>query len=176
MPTISQIITNGELSVPLSANYNDRKKLFGGAISSPKSPVLIKIVTDALNWMNDDGGFTDAELASVGNYLVWLCGRFGLEAAGITGSGGSVTPIAPGGSSGVSRQDFIVSASSYIVTGATSVTLSDYISYEIDFIRNGISQSQVTSEPSYIVWTKATGALTISPALAESELITIIPS
>jgi len=176
LATIQQIITNGYLSIPLSANYNAKQQLFSPALAAPNSPVLISMVTDALNWMNEDGGYTDAELASVANYLVWLCGRFGLQAAGITGSGGSVTPVTPGGGSGASRIDFVVSASSYIPTGGTSKTISAFAGMEIDFIRNGVSQSTLSGQPSYITWNKTTTELTISPALTDDEVISIIPS
>lgn len=175
MATILEIITNGRLSVPLSSNYQSKKSMFGQEVSPLYLPELIAMVTDALEWMNDGDNFTDAEETEVANYLVWLCGRFGLQAASITGSGGSVTPITPGSSS-PSRLDFIVSATSSIVTGAASATLSQFAGYEIDFIRGGISQSMVITEPTYIVWVKATAQLTIYPALAEGELITIIPS
>lgn len=176
MPTIPQTITNGELSVPLCANYNSKTSLFsGGALAAPKSPVLIAMVTDALSWMYDGGNYDAQEMTDVANYLIWLCGKFGLQASAITGSGGSVSPITPGGLS-PSRIDFIVSASSYIVTGASSKTISQFLGHEIDFIRGGISQSTISSEPSYISWVKATAVLTISPALEEGELISIIPS
>lgn len=174
MATILEIITNGRLSVPLSSNYQSKKSMFGQEVSPQYLPELIAMVTDALEWMNDGGNFTDAEESEVANYLVWLCGRFGLQAASISGSGGSVSPIVPGSSS-PARIDFIVSASSYIPTGATSAALSQFINREIDFIRGGISQSTVTTEPSYIAWNRTTGNLTISPALAEDELISIIP-
>lgn len=175
MATIAQIIQNGELSVPLAANYNSAGNLFGGRLAAPKSPVLIQMVTDALTWMVAGGNYTDAEEQSVANYLVWLCGKFGLEASGITGSGGSVTPITPGGIS-PSRMDFIVSSTSALATGTSSATLSIYEGREIDFIRGGISQSTVSTEPSYITWNRITSALTITPALVEGELISIIPS
>ena len=176
MPTIAQTITNGQLSVPLCANYNAKQGLFkGGALAAPKSPVLIAMVTDALDWMDEGGNYTDAEESSVANYLVWLMGKFGLEASSITGSGGSVSPIPAGGLT-PSRQDFIVSATSFIATGVSSQTLTQFIGYEIDFIRGGISQSTISTESSYIAWVKSTGLLTISPALSVGELITIIPS
>lgn len=175
MATIAQIIANGELSVPISANYNSKGSLFGKRLSQPTSPVTIKMVTDVLSWMDDGGNFTDAEEESVANYLVWLCGKFGLEAAGITGSGGSVTPIPPGGLT-PSRMDFIVSATSYLVTGTSSATFSNYIGREIDFVRNGIPQSTVSTETSYFTWNQSTGAFTCSPALIVGELISIIPS
>lgn len=175
MATVLEIITNGRLSVPISSNYQSKKSLFGREISPQYLPELIAMVTDALEWMNDGDNYTDAEETEVANYLVWLSGRFGLQAASISGSGGSVSPIVPGSSS-PARIDFIVSASSYIPAGATSAALSQFINREIDFIRGGISQSTVTTEPSYIVWNRTTGNLTISPALAEGELISIIPS
>lgn len=175
MATIAEIITNGEISVPLALNYNSEGSLFGKRLAAPKSPVLIQMVTDALTWMDDGGNYTDAEEESVANYLVWLCGKFGLQAAGITGSGGSVTPIPPGGLS-PSRIDFVVSSSSYMVTGATTATITSFIGREIDFIRNGISQSTLSSQPSYITWTQATGVLVVSPALVVDEVIAIIPS
>ena len=174
MATILEIITNGRLSVPLSSNYQSKKSNFGPVVSPLFLPELIAMVTDALEWMNDGDNYTDAEETEVANYLVWLCGRFGLQAASISGSGGSVTPIVPGCSS-PARIDFIVSATSYIATGATSAALTQFINREIDFVRGGISQSTVTTEPSYIAWNRTTGNLTISPALAEGELISIIP-
>lgn len=172
--TIPQAITNGELSVPLCANYNSKQALFGGALAAPKSPVLIAMVTDALSWMYDGGNYTAQEMASVANYLVWLCGKFGLEASAITGSGGSVSPITPGSLS-PSRQDFIVSSSSYLPTGTSSTTLTAFIGFNIDFIRNGISQSTINSQDSYFTFNRATGAFTVSPALVATELISIIP-
>lgn len=176
MATIPETILNGELSVPLAANDNSKGSLFGGRLSSPTSPVTIAMVTDALNWMyGSTGSYTDQEMTAVANYLIWLMGKYGLQASNITGSGGSVTPIVPGGLT-PSRIDFEVSASSYMVTGATSATISQFVGREIDFIRGGISQSTLSSQPSYITWTKATGALTVSPALAATEIIAIIPS
>ena len=175
MATIAQNILNGRLSVGLSANYGSKASLFSGPVIKTAAPQHIMMVTDALEWMDDGGNFTSAEEIAVANYLVWLMGMFGLQASSITGSGGSVTPIIPGTTS-PSRLDFVVSVSSPIVTGSTSASLSQYQGVEINFIRNGIPQSQVTSESSYITWTKATSALVISPALQEGELISIIPS
>lgn len=174
--TIAQTIRNGNLSVPLCANYNSKTALFsGGALAAPKSPVLIKMITDALSWMYDGGNYDAQEMAQVANYLIWCMGKFGLIASGITGSGGSVSPITPGTTT-PSRQDFVVSASSYLITGATSATLTAFIGFNIDFVRNGISQSTLSSEPSYFTFNRINGAFTVSPALAVGELIAIIPS
>lgn len=176
MPTIPQTILNGEISVPLAANDNSAGSLFGARLSSPTSPVTIAMVTDALSWMYEStGSYTDQEMTAVANYLIWLIGKYGLQASNITGSGGSVSPITPGTLT-PNRQDFIVSASSYLVTGTTTATLTAFIGYNIDFVRGGISQSTIDTEPSYFTFNRATGAFAVSPALFVGEVIAIIPS
>lgn len=176
MLSIADSIEVGDVSTYLSANYNSKKGLFGGAIANPTSPVTIAMVTDALRWGSDGGAQTAASLRETANYLIWLCGRFGLEGTLIIGGtgGGTVTPggipTTPG------RIDFIVSAASYIITGASSATISDFIGYNLDFVRNGIPQSTVITEPSYFTWNRSTGAFTCSPALSEGELIALIPT
>lgn len=176
MSTIAQVIRNGDLSVPLCANYNAKQQLFSPALAAPNSPILIAMCTDALRWMNEMGIYTDAELRGMANYLIWLSGKFYLEASVITGSGGSVTPITPGGLT-ASRIDFIVSSTSFIVTGASSKTISQFAGVSnIDFIRNGISQSALSSEISYFSWNRTTLLFSCSPALQEGELVAIIPS
>lgn len=175
MATIPQTITNGNLSVPLAANDNSKGNLFGRRLSAPQSPVLIAMAMDALTWMYESGDYTTQELTAMANYLIWLMGKYGLQASNISGSGGSVTPVTPGGLT-PSRIDFEVSATSYMVTGATSKTISQFLNLEIDFIRGGISQSTLNTQPSYITWDKTTALLTVSPALAETEVIAIIPS
>lgn len=175
MDTIPEVIVIGKVSAGLAGNYNSRGALFGGALAAPTSPVLIQMCTDALEWGYDGGAQTDEDLRNVANYLLWLCGKFGLQARNLIGiGGGSVVPVIPG-SLRPSRIDFVVSASSQLPTGSTGGTFSSFAGYELDFIRGGISQSTVTTEPTYFTWTKATGLLFISPALAEGELIAIIP-
>lgn len=174
--TIPQTILNGELSVPLAANDNSAGSLFGGRLSNPTSPVTIAMVTDALSWMYEStGSYTNQEMTAVANYLIWLMGKYGLQASNITGSGGSVSPITPGTST-PARKDFVVSASSYLPTGTTSATLTAFIGYNIDFVRGGVSQSTLDTEPTYFTFNRINGAFAVSPALQVGELIAIIPS
>lgn len=176
MATISQIISRGDLSVPLSANYNAKQAIYSPALAAPNSPVLIAMVTDALRLANDRPEiYTQGDLLQIANYLIWLTGKFGLEAANITGGGGSVTPIIPGSGSNVNRIDFIVSVSSTIATGEDTATFPQFIGYNIDFVRGGISQSTISTEDTYFTFDKSTGVFVCVPAAVESELFSIIP-
>lgn len=92
--TIPETIEIGEVSVYLSGNNNSLGQLFGKRLASPTSPVTIAMVTNALIW-GYEGNPVDDNLRSVANYLVWLCGKYSLEAQYIiSGSGGgTVVPI-----------------------------------------------------------------------------------
>jgi len=68
-----------------------------------------------------------------------------------------------------------VDGSSFIPNGGTSKVISQMIGYEISFVRGGLVQSTISTEPTYISWNKVTGLLTITPALVTGELISIIP-
>lgn len=176
--SIADIIEVGKASTYLSANYVSRGSLFGTRIIKPNLPVQIAFVTDALEWGNDGGAETDASLRTTANYLYWLCNKFQLEAQNIINGagGGSVVPSGGGSSVTLNPLQFIVAASgTTMVDGESSVTLTDFISYNIIFSRNGIPQSTVTTEASYYLWNKVTGLLTISPAANTGELFQIFP-
>lgn len=175
MATIPQIILIGDLSVPISANYNARQVLFSPALAAPNSPVLIQMVTDALTWMYDGGNYTQQEMTSVANYLIWLCGKFGLIAAGITGSGGSVTPIPPGGAAS-NQLNFVVAASgTTLIDGQSTVTLSQFIGFDIVIVKNGTGLTQNINGFVYYTWNKVTGLLTIVPAASTGDEFQITP-
>lgn len=174
--TVPQTITNGYASTYLCVRYNQKEAIFGGgALAAPTSPVTIQMVTTALDWGYTGGAQTAADLTTVKNYLIWLIGKFGLEASAITGSGGSVVPIVPTITT-PQRIDFIVSASSTIPTGGSSVTLTNFIGYQVDFVRGGLSQSTISTEPSYFSFNSLTGAFNCTPALQEGEVVAIIPT
>lgn len=48
--TIPQYIVFGKITIALMGNYNASGALFGARILVPQSPVLVAIVTDALQW------------------------------------------------------------------------------------------------------------------------------
>lgn len=176
MASITDIIKNGDVSIYLSAIYNVETPYFsGGSLGKPKDPIMITMVTDALRWGYEGGAQTMETLRGIANYLIWLMGKFGLEASAINGNGGSVSPVPPGGLV-PSRIDFEVSASSYMVTGQSIAVIAAFIGYNLDFIRNGVPQSTLSSQPSYFSWDKNTGTFNCSPALLETELIALIPT
>ncbi len=173
-PTVEETIVYGDVSVGLCANYQGEGVLWGSRVTPPASPMTIAIVTDALRWANEaneDGTIVvpETEVRNIRNYLLWLIGMFGMEAKRIIsgGGGGTVVPIA---GSTPSPIQFVVSASSYIPTGDSTKTISSFIGYNLLFTRNGIPQSDVTSQPTYYEWNKTTGAFSINIAAQESEL------
>lgn len=174
MLSIADTINVGKASIYLSVNAVAKGTLFGGKLT-PNSPITIAMVTSALSWGND-GGQDAEDLRGLANYAYWVYGKYGLQAQyiiGVSSGGGTVVPGTI--THAANRQDFIVSASSYLVTGATSATLTDMIGFNIDFVRGGISQSTVTTESSYFTYNRTSGAFTCSPALSVGELISIIP-
>lgn len=150
--------------------------MYSPALAAPTSPVTIQMVTDALEWMNDRTEiYSQNDLLQVADYLIWLTGKFGLQASQITGSGGSVTPITPGGGLTPNRIDFVVGGDSFMVTGDTGITIAAFVGYNLEFDRNGIPQSMVQTEPTYFTWSRSTGEFTCSPELAFGEVIALIP-
>lgn len=173
MPTTAQIIQYAPIAQYLAANYvNKRSKLFGGGLD-PKLPINIYMVYSVLKEIYDrDPTYDGVDEVAL---LLWeLMGRFGLAAQGVVGSGVVATPSSA--TTTPNRLDFIVDASSFMVTGATTATLpAAWEGFEVDFHRNGIPQSTIVTEASYFTWNKTTRALTCFPALSVGELIAIIP-
>lgn len=176
IPTIPEAIERGQVSIYLSAINNAKGNLFGPRLSAPGSTSAIAMITNILSWGYDGGAQTAKSLRGIANYLVWLCGMYGQQAQAILqgGGGGSVTPITPGGSP--TRVDFIVDATSFLPTGTTAYTFpTTWQGANMDFVRNGIPQSTVSTESSYFTWNRSTREFTCSPALVATELISIIP-
>lgn len=99
MISIADTITIGRVSTYLATNYNSNQILFGGALAAPTSPVTIGMVTDALEWGNAAG--QDANnIQGLANYLIWLCGKFNLQAQYIMGGVGGGTVLPPSGGGG----------------------------------------------------------------------------
>lgn len=162
IPTIQEAIDRGDVSIYLAANDAARGVLFGGTLA-PGSAVSIALITDGLRWGYDGGAQTSESLRSYANYLVWLCGKWGQQAATIIagGGGGSVIPIAPGGRP--QQFNFEVDSSSFIATGDTTKQFPDiWKGWDLLFDRNGVVQNTIVStESSYYSWNKVTAFLTL---------------
>lgn len=185
MPTIlsiAEIIELGDVSTYLSANDTQKKSFFGGNIIQPVPPVQIAMVTDALRWGNESSVQTAATLRNIANYLYWLCGGYQLQAQNIISGpgGGSVVPTPSYGALPM-PYDWEVgaatSATAPLKAGDSSVILSLYIGYNIQFSRGGIVQNTTNQGggASFYSWDRTTGLFTASPAVALTELLRIVP-
>lgn len=115
--TIQQTIDRGKLSIGYAADNNAKGDLYGKRLSAPGSPVTIAMVTDASEW-STEGAYTDAEQREISNYLFWLIGMYGQQAAvtlGQTSGGGSLTP----GGSTVFNYPLRVTGADFEVDGIT---------------------------------------------------------
>lgn len=182
LSTIPETIVIGDISIYLAGNNNAKGVLFGRRLSSPKSPVQIAICTDALRWQYEDlleqGEVDDDDtLRGTANYLIWMCGSYGLQAQYIASGGGGGTVQPAGSSTRPQPLDFVVSATSSIPTGGTGLTIPSFIGWNVEFLRGGIGQNttDVGDGSSYYSWNRTTGTITISPAASVSELFRITP-
>lgn len=170
--TVQQIINIAKISQYLSKIDVAKGAMFGKRIA-PSTPIVLYMERKAVEWMyNLDP--TNSSLPLTSNYLYSLCRGYNLQAQGITGGGGSVSPVTPGTSP--SPLQFIVDAStSFMIDGQSSVTITQFIGFNVLFARGGIPQSTVITEPSYYTWNKTTGLFTISPQAFTGELFQIYP-
>lgn len=122
------------------------------------------------------GGVNEIDLGvtSTSNYLNALCGKYGLEANYLISPGGIVSTITSP-STVPSPIEFLVSGSSIIASGASSVTIPSFIGFNVLFIRNGISQSTIDNGGSYFTWDKGMGIFTCFPAATTDELFQLYP-
>lgn len=174
IPSIAQTIIRGRISTYLAANDTAKGSLFG-ARKAPISFVSIAMVTDALDWGNAGNAQTDESLRDTANYLIWLCSKWGQEAEAISqGAGGG--SVIPAGSTSPNPLDWIIGASTVpLATNETSVTLTQFIGYNINFIRGSLVQ--YTTNPgdgsTYYSWDKNSGLFSISSAAQLGEQMRI---
>ena len=169
--SVENIIRIAKVSQYLSAIDVANGNLFGKRIA-PTTPVILYCERKAVEWLyNLDP--TDSTLTGTANYLYSLCRGYNLKANSVTG-GGTVSPINP--VTAPDPYDFVVSASSFMVTGATTKNFpSTWVGYNLLFVRNGIPQSTVNTGGSYYSWNRNTAVLTISPAAVADEQFQFYP-
>ena len=172
--TVPNILAVAKICQYLSTKDVANGSLFGARIS-PQTPIVLKAETAAVEWMYDQDP-SNSTLILTSNYLYSLCRGYNLKAQKILGTaGGSISPINI--ESAPTPLQFEVSVSSIIATGETSVTLSQFIGYNLLFVRGQVPQSTIDigDGTSYYSWSKSIGLLTISPAAVEGELMQIYP-
>lgn len=165
-------LNTASISEYLSAVDIKKRGLFGGGVPLDLPEKIYRIRKSIAYWYSLDP--TDTTLVATGNYLLALCGLYGLEAQWVITSAGTVVPSST--SSAPLPLQFIVAASgTTFVDGQSSVTLTSFIGYNLLFSRGGIPQSTVSTEPSFYSWNRSTGLLTISPMAFTGELFQIYP-
>jgi len=175
MPTVTRIL---ELTPPacyLASNRVGKGGLFGPALD-PKLPLTIYMVYIVLKTVYDkDPTYTGVRV--VADYLYELIQKYAFKAAAIVdgNSGGQIAP--PTGTVVQEPYDFEVTDSSFIETGETSVTITNFIGLNVNFRRNGVSQNTTNlgDGSSYYSWNTVTGLFTIYPEATEGELFRIEP-
>jgi len=175
LPTIQEAIDIGEVSIYLADNDNASGALWGKRLNSPYSPVQIAACTDALLWQYE-GDSTDETLRGTANYLIWMCGKYGLQAQYIiSGSGGGT--VVPSANTRPSRLDFVVSSTSIIATGGSGLTIPQFVGWNLMFSRGGVEQSTVDigDGSSYFSWNRDTGTFSCSPAAGAGEQFILTP-
>ena len=176
MADVSVILNNAPTASVLAANAARKGTLFGGNID-PNLSITIYANYKVLKTIYDKNPNYDG-LYAVAQRLWEMMGRFGIQAAAYTGTGGGsggITPITP--VTGVpAPYYFSVDGTSFIPTGGSAKSIPTFIDYNLVFVRNGITQTEVQTEPSYFTWDSTTGIFTCSPALQQFEIIGLIPT
>ena len=169
--TVPQILDVARISQYLATIDVNEGALYGRRVA-PETPMILYCERKAVEyWYNLDPADTSLTLTS--NYLYSLCRGYNLEAQGISGTAGSISPVVP--AQIPNPYDFEVTATSLIPDGATNATLSAFIGFNLLFVRNGIPQSTLNLGGSYFSWNKNLGLLTISPAAMMGEQCTLYP-
>jgi hypothetical protein len=175
MSTIANTIAVASVTSALASGDIGKGKLFNPYQKRfERYPLMItteRIIIQKI--YNNNPSYTNLQVAS--DYLYDLCGSYQNKAQNIvTGAiGGSVGGIA--GFVLPARLEFTVSNTSLIQAGATSITLSAFIGFDVLFVRGGLPQSQISSQPTYYSWNPATGLFSVTPAAVLGEFFQLIP-
>lgn len=178
MPTISRILELAPTSCYLSNNAKAKGSLFKNNVpqSLKNQATLIYIYWKILNKIYTLDPDYDG-LQAPANYLYELEQSFAFKAANIVdgGGGGQISPATP--TTLPTPYYFIVDDNSFIANGETTKTFpASWQGYNMVFARGGVTQTDVTSEPSYFTWDSQTLEFTCEPAAVTSELFAIIPT
>lgn len=170
--TTAQKLDIASISEYLSFVDIEKRGLFGGGVPLNLPQKIYNIRKSIDYWYALDP--TDTSLITTSNYLLALCGLYGLQAQEVVTSAGSIAPSST--STPPLPLQFIVAASgNSFNNGDTSATLTTFAGYNILFARGGIPQSTVSTEPTYYSYNRSTGFLTLNIAAGTGELFQIYP-
>lgn len=181
--TVAEIIEIAEISQFMAANDIANNGLYTGGGAYKRLPRHLYLVRKNVQRMYELDP-TDDTLTATSNYLLALCGKYRFAAQSVMGGTGTIASISSGAT--INDLDFIVSASSYIATGESSVTfdgtggMPDLRGYDVDFARNGTTQYTTPQAGGalYYGWNKVTGLFQLlgtNPEALEGESFRIMP-
>lgn len=179
--TVAQKIVIAKISQYMAANDIEKSGYYGGGEDLRLSRKLY-LVRQNVEWLYNLDPTNDT-LEATSNYLYALCGKYSFSAVNAISGGGSISPVSP--ISGLPEPyDWVVgattSATEPLKDGDTSVTLSDFIGYNVEFTRNNLTQN--TSLPAdgtstWYSWNRVTGLFTLNNGAATSgEQFRILPT
>lgn len=156
----AQIIQWAKICQPLARIGEAKRAANDDPAADVDLDIKLYITRKDVEYANSQVDTDAAVLFTMSNYLLSLCGKYLFQAQATTGSGGSISPITP--SDAPDAYDFDVSASSFIVTGATSKTLpASWLGFNMLLIRGHITQSKVNNGiEDYYSWDNSTRILT----------------
>lgn len=169
--TIQQKIDIGNASSIFTSNELSGGKLHGGTIDK-KLPTLIYLVRQGLEWLYELDP-THEDLVPISNYLIAICRHSARAELAIVG-GGSTPTIS--GVSAPAQLNFTVAASgTTLIDGQSTVTLTQFIGYNLVVVKSGTGLTQITTAPVYYTWDKVAGLLTVVPAAFLGDEFQITP-
>lgn len=168
MPSNSTILSLAPGAGYLAANALDKGQLFHKNKLNPLLPQQIYALYFIIKKVYDkDASYPGMTNACI--YLWEIMGRFGLASQGLSGGGGSVTPVTP--PTTLVQLNFTVAASgTTLIDGQSSVMLDgtlgnpDFRGFNLLVNKNGTPLAQIITAPVYYVWSKVSGLLTVVPA------------
>ena len=170
--TVPQVIAIAKISQYLCLVDIKKSGLNGGGIELDL-PHKLRIVREDIEYQYNLDSTNDT-LVTTSEYLYALCGKYALYAQNITGGGGIIAPTS-GGTAPLPLQFIVAASGTTFIDGQISVTLTNFIGYNLLFSRGGIPQSTVTTEPTYYSWNRNSGLLTLNIAAITGELFQIYP-
>jgi hypothetical protein len=168
--TTAQIINIARISLYLAANDVAKGALFG-IRKIPTSPRIIYMELKALEWLYALDP-TNSSLTQVGNYVYSLCRGYNLAAQGVSGGGGSISPINPNVSL-PAPIEFVVTGSSFMIDGQASVLIPQFAGYNVMFNRDNVPQTMVDTGGTWFTWNKNTTLFTVYGAASTDQLFSI---
>ena len=172
MQTANNVILYAEICQYLSFVDNEKSGLFAGG-NDLTLPRKLYMVRKNLSFLYSKSA-ADERVLPLTNYLFWLCGKYAAVAQSMSGNGGSIAGVVL--PTDLEVLDFVVSSTSIIPTGESTLTIEEFKGFNIEFARGGVVQYQTDNQGSYFSWNKVTGEFICFPAADENEPFRISPT